>query len=358
MRSTISTVFFFLFLPVITGFAESQPVEPDEVVALLITFAPEEEQNPDFGRFLIASLEFELERVGMKVISGTALELFGESDPNSEQVVGLVKRLSADFVVTERYTFRGDQFQIDLSLYDVELGELVTSVSKKGPVGLKSDVPVAEAVEEMLAGAGERLERALAAAADASSSESKIIEPETEVEPLSTVEPPVLVQTAKQARRFEFGAGFAPFLTVGKASEYFALGYFSSIYGSFRFNTRAGLLGIGLYSGINLFQATGQLTSSQVQLLPIGLDLRFVVGEDRLLGVLIHINGGAALLLMSAEQSGIQMKAIPYVQGGLGLILSLASFMGLVVDVSYGVYFEEGFPIMGFTPSLYLSIRV
>ncbi len=371
--STISTVFFFLFLPIITGFAESQPVESDEVVALVITFAPDEEQNTDFEKFLTASLEFELRRVGMKVISGTALELFGESDPTSEQVLGSVKMFPADFVVTERYTFRGDQFQIDLSLYDVEQEALVTSVLKKGPVGLTSDVLVAEAVEEMLSGAGEQLEQVLAAAVEAAmafaaaaaataaaatSDETEMKEPETEVEPLAAVEPAVMLAAVQRVRRLEFGAGFSIFLAVGKAGEYFDLGYSPSIYGSLRFNMRAGLLGVGLYSGVNLFQVSGELTSTQVQLLPIGLDLRFVVGEDRLLGVLIHINGGAALLIMSTEQSGTQSKALPYVQGGLGLILSFAPFMGLILDISYGVYFEESYPIMGFTPSLYLSIRV
>ena len=150
------------------------------------------------------------------------------------------------------------------------------------------------------------------------------------------------------------GAGFAPFLVIGEARDYFEVGYLASLYGSWRPGLLGSRLGLGFLVGVNYFQVDGAVSGSDNLLLPFGPDLRLTFGGQSLLGFFAHLSGGPAVVAVGVGGSDPRTKVLPYLLGGAGLQVNLSRRLGLAADVSYAVFFEELFPIMGLAPSISL----
>ena len=154
------------------------------------------------------------------------------------------------------------------------------------------------------------------------------------------------------------GAGFAPFLVTGEARSYFELGYLAFLYGSYRPNLLGRHLGLGFLVGANLFHVDGALAGSDNLLLPFGPDLRLVLGNGPRFSAFARISGGPAVVTVGLGGSDPQSKLVPYLFGGVGMQVNLTRRLGLAADVSYAVFFEELFPIMGVAPSISLVFNL
>jgi hypothetical protein len=86
--------------------------------------------------------------------------------------------------------------------------------------------------------------------------------------------------------------------------------------------------------------------------------LRYSLELGRHWGLLFHLGGGAALLVMGTESLGELVKPLPYVRSGVGAELALGKRMSVGLEAAYEVYFETPYLIMGFTPGLGLSWRL
>ncbi len=156
-----------------------------------------------------------------------------------------------------------------------------------------------------------------------------------------------------QARKtIEIATGFAPFVTTGDSSEFFKIGYLTELYLTFCLNLPVGQLGLGVQFGVNIFNTQGLVSSTENLLIPMGIDIRYVYGQGMPMGLFLHLDGGPAILIVDSEYWGRQVKVVPYVKGGIGLMLPFAHFMGMAFDFSYNIYFESSVFIMGFTPAL------
>ncbi len=157
-------------------------------------------------------------------------------------------------------------------------------------------------------------------------------------------------------KHFEISTGFAPFLVTGEMSNYFKVGYLVSLYGNFLIDLAAGQLGIGWFSGINIFRAEGVVAATDNLLISLGLDLRYRIDNGSPLGLFVHISGGPAIFIVDSTLKGGLVNVMPYVMGGIGLSLAFSDFFGIAADMSYAVFFEQSILIMGFTPSAYIYL--
>ena len=71
-----------------------------------------------------------------------------------------------------------------------------------------------------------------------------------------------------------------------------------------------------------------------------------------------RLSSGAALFMLEADPSVWLTKAVFYVLGGMGFELRLVGALGLAAEISYVAFFEETFPITGFSPSLQLRLAL
>lgn len=158
--------------------------------------------------------------------------------------------------------------------------------------------------------------------------------------------------------RLQITPSVAPFLAVGAASYYFPIGYQSILQIGFLPAGAGARLGLGALLGVTAFQAQGASESSLGFLLPVGLSVRYSMELGGRWGLLFHLGGGAAVLVMGTDSLGSLAKMLPYVRSGLGLELALGRSLGLGLEASYEVFFESPYLIMGFTPGLCLSWRL
>jgi hypothetical protein len=161
-----------------------------------------------------------------------------------------------------------------------------------------------------------------------------------------------------EGARLLIAPSLAPFVAVGAASYYFTLGYQSLLQIDFLPAGAGARLGLGGLLGVTAFQAQGSIDSGLGFLVPFGLSLRYSLELGRRWGLLFHLGGGAALLMMGTESLGELAKLLPYVRSGVGVELALGRSMSIALEAAYDVYFESPYLIMGFAPGLGLSWRL
>jgi hypothetical protein len=173
--------------------------------------------------------------------------------------------------------------------------------------------------------------------------------------PAEEPEAVTIARPADRAGRLRLSAGFAPFLPSGMAREYFDVGYFPSLSGSYSLGLLDGRLEVGLFLGAALFRADGNIPGINNVMYPIGLQLSFVVWRNDFLSAFAHLAGGPAIITVWPGKEGLS-KTIPFALGGAGLGWRITGWLGLAAEISYLAAFEELFPIMGIVPSIYLTI--
>ncbi len=161
-----------------------------------------------------------------------------------------------------------------------------------------------------------------------------------------------------QGARLLIAPSLAPFVAVGAASYYFTIGYQSLLQIDFLPAKAGARLGLGGLLGVTAFQAQGASESGLGFLVPLGLSLRYSLELGRRWGLLFHLGGGAAVLVMGTDSLGELAKLLPYVRSGVGAELALGRRMSVGLEAAYEVYFESPYLIMGFAPGLGLSWRL
>jgi hypothetical protein len=162
----------------------------------------------------------------------------------------------------------------------------------------------------------------------------------------------------REGARLLIAPSLAPFLAVGAASYYFTIGYQSLLQIGFLPASAGARLALGCLLGVTAFQAQGSIDSGLGFLVPMGLSLRYSLELGRRWGLLFHLGGGAALLVMGTESLGELTKLLPCVRSGLGVEFALGRSMSIALEAAYDVYFESPYLIMGFAPGLGLSWRL
>ncbi len=417
MRMTTKTLILLFFCAMLAAplTAEEQPARKSLVI--VIARAGGGPPDPRLQAVIADAVQFEVQRAGFQVLAEEELrrKYFPEGLPEFSRTVllqELSRRTPADFLVEAVFTSEEQGVRLDCYLSDLYHRELLRQVTRSREVDLLFDQMVIESIAELTpvmkerlatlpppeergreggtlgigqgaAAAGEQAPPSPPPAAAPAPAEQEppqvaqaptvppVVQPDTPQAPpprpatpaRPTPSPPApprepaATLRAPQPPRLSLGVGFAPFLVTGEARGYFEMGYLSSLYAAWFPSIMGRHLGIGLYAGANLFRAEGQLTPTDNLLSPFGPDLRLVLGSGRRLSLFAHVSGGPAIVTVGLGSGSVLSKTIPYALGGAGLQLRLLRHLGLAADVSYLVFFEEFMPIMGVTPSLYLTLN-
>ena len=350
------------------SFVSAEENETPGITVIIFSFPREQGEKETLQRTVGNSIQVEMEIAGFRVIEGPGDFNFSSTDTtegmspvNWEMLYELGAQEGADYLLAGFYILEGNYIAIDFYFHDVSERRELLSVTRKGKMDLAFDRLVAEAVNEIIEKTGIEITDAEAAAPGSSITpvESAADGPESsessESGKMTMV--PVREEAVTEIKHLELSLGFAPFLTVGNASEYFRIGYVPCLYGNYRFALARSRIALGIYTGLNLFTAEGIIARADSMLIPIGLDIRYSPGIDSWVNLFFRISGGPVLLALNPNQTGMLIKVISFVLGGIGINLSFSRFIGITLDSSFSVYFEKSQIIMGYTPSLYLFVR-
>jgi hypothetical protein len=357
-------------------------------VILLLDRPQDQEVERLFQSIIAQSIRWNLERKNLGVIEKYTPSYGVEEIKDPFQILDTNDRSRADFVLLSEYANRGQDLELRMVWYDPQTGERLQEVTRRGRKDLVLDKMIREVVSELLVAAGDSLAdlplRELPAeqslfvpvgvgnGSEVGSTANQVdghagTLPSTESNP-PRPQPPsdggnpangmMSIQEPQGEKHFEIALGCAPFVTTGVASEYFKLGVLPSLSLSYIFQGRLMRLALGLYSGLNYFSASGTVASASNFIIPLGLSLRYEIGNERHPSVQFGISSGPALFLMNSTANGLLAGLTFYGRGSLGVRLPLGSTFGVTIEAGYDVYWEQPNPIMGFSPSVLTSIRL
>ncbi len=367
-------------------YSQSEKAAPLPRPSVLIASLPLEGSRDEGVRKVLASvMRFQLERMGTQTLLFASTDeeelvrdLFGEEDRDPEFLAkSLMEFFSGgnhEFLALAGYSKEREEIQVSFFIADLQRGEILASASQRARIDFTLDEAMIRAFRDMLPEAAERIEEVAGrkAAEAAKLAEEQQAVGETVGETRSSDQTPSAPE--ERFRPFEFSIGFAPFVPVSAANDVFSLSYQPFIYGSYRIPLSAGVLGLGLYTALNIFDSEEAGIASYFHyVVPIGIDARFTTLEGAPIGLFVRASMGIAInvsdfsSLPAIAQEGLS-RFLAYAAGGVGAMYAISRNVGIAVDVVYEtfVYFWQSDSgggihtdwIMGFVPSVYLYTRL
>jgi len=392
-RSNLSLLIcgVLLVLSSVTVSAQSEKPTPQAKPSVLIAALPlEGSRDEGVRKVLASSMRFQLERMGTQTLlfattdeEALVRDLLGEAqaDPQvlAAALLEFISGLNHDFLILAGYIKEQEEIQVSFYIADLGRGEILASASRRARIDFSLDEAMIETLREILPQAEGRIEevasRKAAELAELTEAEAESTEEEVVPEAVQLPQqlPAAEVEKEERFRPFEFSIGFSPFVPIAVASQVFGLSYAPFIYGSYRIPLSAGVLGLGIYTGLNIFDSEETGVAEYFHyVVPVGADVRFAAWELARITLFVRACLGGAInvsdfsSLPAIAQQGLS-RALVQGGGGAGAMFAISESVGIAFDVMYEtfVYFyreETGGGIrtdwiMGFVPSVYLYTR-
>jgi hypothetical protein len=356
---------------------------------LVLLSSTTSEVETDFRSLMLNAIRVEMEDRGLEVLAPDTQPPKGEQPWQSSGKVG------AEFALASTYTVGQHEAIFDLTWYETAEKKQTQTVSRKVSLDFTLDVAIAAAVVELLDGQKDRIAAARSArveaarvaaekaaaekaaaekaaaekaaaekaaadrvAAEKAAAERAAIEAAANAKAKEEADRKIAAAMKRPVKHWSLLAGGAPFLATVEASQYFTLGLSLNLNAQYRFSVPGGLLGIGLATGMQRFHATGSVGEADSTLVPAGLTFAYGTNTGSRFDFFVHADGGAALFILQPVVGNRSMGVVPYVLGGVGMTIALFDAFGIAIDATYTAFFQPGFPIMGFSPSVALFLRL
>ena len=331
--------------------------QSNPAAVLVLSRALDAEAERTFQTVVAISLRLALERRGLRVVlqdvpmSDQALS----ADPLALLASGAGKE--ADYLLDSQYASAGQDLEVRLAWHGRGSGSPAAQLIRRGRKDLALDHMILNAVEELLRTANPSLVSSIRRPAEQPATGQPVAgEPVTAQSAAQSASQQPAVHARR--KRFDIGLGAAPFVATGQASEYFKLGIVPVLNAAFLFRGEAGRLGLGVYAGANLFSAAGSMETASVALVPAGLLLRYEIGREGTPLIVFGVSAGPAILSMKKQTEAALTGLTFYGRATLGIRLPIGSVFGIGAEAGYDFYWEQPYPITGFCPALYATIRL
>ena len=265
---------------------------------------------------------------------------------------------NAEYLLVGTYSTTPTEILLQVELYSVASGQKIRSASTSGRINLSMDTLVAQALEKALTGITFQEASAVVVAPPVEPTPQPIAPATTGPREPSTA-PAVVSDTGRAPpwKLFGISSGVAPMIATGPAADYTKLGLLATFAVDLRFRAGAGALEAGILSGACWMSATGVVSEANILIIPMGVDLQYLLNSGAFPGIILHASGGPALMSVNASYTGAETKLVPYVLGGLTLDLPFDPSLGLTVQANYVAFLESSLAIMAFAPEVSLYVR-
>lgn len=316
-------------------------VTADEAVLQVLIGSP---PNARLEEILYLASGVELNRAGL-TSRRMSTSPQGDSDAANRRMIEAEARAGqTSYVLLVQYAPGDTTIAVDFTLYE-SFGEApVATAELQSPIDIDLDRRVADEVRDLLAEAGVRGERTSATTVEGIGLAS------------SAGPAPGSAVALTPVSGLEFGVMTSGLLVVGAATEYFRYGVAGTLSGTYA----PSFSGVGASFGarssvIRVFSDEG-VEGGALYVITAGPEA-FVGSRYRgptRIGA--RASAGAAVLMVSREAETIA-KTVPYVDAGVAARLPLGALFSIGLEVNYLVVLERGFPLMGFSPSITVSME-
>jgi hypothetical protein len=266
---------------------------------------------------------------------------------------------NAQYLLVGTYSTTATEILLQVELYNVANSQKIRSATATGRIDLSMDTLVAQALEKTLTGITFQEASAVVVVPPPDTTPQPIA-PATTGPHEPTTTPAVVAGSGREQpwKLFGISSGVAPMIATGPAANYTKLGLLTTFAVDLRFRAGAGALEAGILSGACWMSATGVVSTANILIIPVGVDLQYLLNSGAFPGVTLHASGGPALMSVNAGYTGTETKIVPYVLGGLTLDLPFDPSLGLSVQANYVAFLESSLVIMAFAPGVSLYVRL
>jgi hypothetical protein len=343
-----------LLIVLLSGFSSASGRSPGSgVIGVILpaTGADRSLQDVLAGSFTV---QFTLRKAALHITDSGAQAAFTLRRALSEAA-----SKNAEYLLVGTYSTTATEILLQVELYSVASGEKIRSAFTSGRINLSMDTLVAQALERTLTGITFQEASAVVVAPPAVNTPQPI--PPATTGPREPTTPPAVAADSGHAppwKLFAISSGVAPMIATGPAADYSKLGLLATFAVDLRFRAGAGALEAGILSGACWMSATGAASTASILVIPVGVDLQYLLNSGAFPGIILHASGGPALMSVNAVYTGTETKIVPYVLGGLTVDLPFDPSWGLSVQANYVAFLESSLVIMAFAPEVSLYVRL
>ncbi|MFW6293878.1 MAG: hypothetical protein ACOC7V_16370 [Spirochaetota bacterium] len=323
---------------------------------VLVAVGSQSEGTETVRRVAYSSVEIYLEQQGIVAVGS---ELRPVNDELSAELAEQALAAGADFVLVGTLVLTGNEIDVDLSLYLVDAGQLLTRESGTMPVGLTLDRAISALAASLLDQAAPYLRAASAVRAEdadpTSNSASERAAVESSPVDLPPVESPLRPMPVERLLAIE--VGFVPFLPVDPTAAYIAASVEGASLTALAFPFAGDYLGIGILARGARLVANGAATSAELVLVPVALATR-VSGRTSPMAPYLQVGIGGGFVRAENSILGSFTSIVPYGAIELGMRVEIFGRLGAKAYVGFDALLESSLFILGFAPGLGLSVEM
>lgn len=357
-KGIVNTAFVLLIMCAGHNYSEEVEVRDAMVLVLIQSGNPGEDQ---YRNIIEDTVKIELESEKLQVLTGNGTEDISNLNTAEE----LAKSKNADFIIAGVYTINNRLLEIEFLWYDAQLKQISEPVFERVVMDLAFDEKISEKVKEIIYLMQERIkEFPLVTIDNFQIEQTEIIENKEEdnanivlinKEELDSIR---LFDTVTDNKEnyIETQTGFAPFVCIGRASDYFKIGFIPTVNVNYVFNLSFGEIGFGISTGINLFNIE-VLGSGSSFFLPFGANVMYQTEFPKKFNFSVRISAGPSVFSVKNGSERLS-KIMIFLFGGTGLEIGITEKLGIFIEAGYYIFFEEEDPVMGFAPCVYFYFRI
>lgn len=338
---------FLLTIPIIKSYTDGERLR-DAIVLILIS--SEDNTDEEYRQVIEDTVKIEFDSTKFQVFVASDVE--NNEIGNEEDLFKLAEKIDADFVFTGIYSIRNKLLYIEFVWYDIQLKMVSDPATDRIVLDLTFDESVSETVTEIIVFMNERILEFPFVVSEEPEYSSTAVVVDREQNQIDSNIP----SAEKRINYFEVAAGFSPFLSIGKANDYFKAGFFPTAYFEYVFNKDFGKFGLGIFAGFNGFSIEGSVPQIH-SFIPIGVNFIYKTPSKKTLNFFTHIGTGPALFTVNFNDEKLS-KIILFIFASVGLDIQLTEIFGVSFEFGFSIFFEEDDPIMGFTPGVYSHFRI
>jgi hypothetical protein len=285
---------------------------------------------------------------------------------DESEAAALAVEAGADYAVFVNSSRNGTSIHVDAAWLDTATRTRTSREAADGELNLSFDAVISQLVAKLVEEEQPRLallppetaaspEPTLGAAAPLESTP-----PEVDLVSELPTAAPVQQAAALEPRlaRFALRGGAAPFIATFSALNYFPVGLSLWLSGNGQARLPDGYGAYGLGTGVTAFHGRGAYTQADFYLVPIGVDLRYGTTTGGPADFAVHAQAGPAVFIAHLDTGELLAKVVPYLTAGVGIAVTLFDVVGISLDGSYTCYFDAPEPILGFTPTVSIVIKL
>ena len=307
------------------------------------TILPEDESLYTLGDVINDSIMLELKIAGFETEHTAGKKEMFEISSMMEST----KETGSRFLILNSYELNDDQIIFKIDCYETEQETLLISIEKEEQIGFFLDSAINESMSEVI----NKIEKNIPAEDLQKDPEKSIFIPENNIEKETD-------NTYGEDKKILLSAAVSPFMTTGKAGQYFTHGWEFYLFGGYPLNYRTFDFTAGLFVMVNRFNSVGVLISSENTFLTFGPEIRVTYELNNKLSFFTNAALGGTIFMLKSEVEDTQSTLIPHISAGGGIVNSYSKSLSGFLHLRYSLYFEESLLITGFSPALGVNYRL